>query len=51
MYRGFNLLLEDNDFERDYFECLQKVGLQSLSDQGAKIRKKNKIFCGWRWLS
>ena len=44
MYRGFNLLLENNCFEQDLFECLQEVGFESFSAQRAKIVEKISSF-------
>lgn len=44
MYRGFNLSLEDNFFERNDFENLQKVGLESFSNQREMIKEKISSF-------
>lgn len=44
MYRGFNLLLENNCFERNNFEDLQEVGFESFSNQKAKIIEKISSF-------
>lgn len=43
MYRGFNLLLEDNCFEGD-FEALKGIGLDSLSSQQTSIEETINSF-------
>ena len=37
MYRGFNLLLEDNCFEKGSFEAFKKVDSESFSSQKTSI--------------
>lgn len=44
MYRGFNLLLEENCFEEGYFEAFKKVGLRSFSSQKTSIKEKINSF-------
>ena len=44
MYRGFNLLLEDNCFEKRYFEAFKEVGSKSFSSQKKSIVKTIKSF-------
>ena len=44
MYRGFNLLLENNCFKQDYFEEIQKIGFESFSNQRANIIEKISSF-------
>ena len=44
MYRGFNLLLEDNYFEKGYFEAFKKVGSESLSSQQTSIEETINSF-------
>ena len=44
MYRGFNLLLEDNCFEKRYFEAFKEVGSKSFSSQKTSIVKTIKSF-------
>lgn len=44
MYRGFNLLLEDNFFNRDSFKTLQEIGSESISHQKAKVIEKISSF-------
>ena len=44
MYRGFNLLLEDNYFEQYDVERLQEIGSESISHQKAKIIEKISSF-------
>ena len=46
MYRGFNLLLEDNCFEERYFEAFKKVGSESFSSQKTSIEEKINSFVG-----
>ncbi len=46
MYRGFNLLLEDNCFEEGYFEAFKKVGSESFSSQKTSIEEKINSFVG-----
>lgn len=43
MYRGFNLLLEDNCFEGD-FEALKGIGLDSFSSQQTSIEETINSF-------
>ena len=44
MYRGFNLLLEDNYFKEADFEKLQEIGSESFSNQREKIIEKISSF-------
>lgn len=44
MYRGFNLLLEDNYFEQYDVERLQEIGSESILHQKAKIIEKISSF-------
>ena len=44
MYRGFNLLLEDNCFEQYDVERLQEIGSESISHQKVKIIEKISSF-------
>ena len=44
MYRGFNLLLEDNCFEKGYFEAFKKVNPKSFSSQETSIVETIKSF-------
>ena len=46
MYRGFNLLLEENCFEQDDFKKLQEVGFKSISHQKTIIIEKINSFVG-----
>ena len=46
MYRGFNVLLEDNCFNRNDFEYLQKIGFDSISHQTTTIIEKINSFVG-----
>ena len=46
MYRGFNLLLEENCFEQDDFKKIQEVGFKSISHQKTIIIEKISIqYC------
>lgn len=44
MYRGFNLLLENNFFGKWDFEAFKKVGSKSLSSQKTSIEEKINSF-------
>src|SRR5574344_1933956 len=44
MYRGFNLLLEDNCFDRDLFKTLQEICSESISHLKAKVIEKISSF-------
>ena len=44
MYRGFNLLLEDNCFEEGDFEAFKEVGSDSFSSQKTSIEEKINSF-------
>lgn len=46
MYRGFNLLLEDNCFEEGDFEAFKKVGSESFLSQKTSIEEKINSFIG-----
>ena len=46
MYRGFNLLLEENCFEQDDFKKIQEVGFKSISHQKTIIIEKINSFVG-----
>lgn len=44
MYRGFNLLLENNFFRERYFETLKGIGLDSFSSQQTSIEETINSF-------
>ena len=44
MYRGFNLLLENNSFREGYFETLKEIGLDSFSRQQTSIEETINSF-------
>ena len=44
MYRGFNLLLENNSFREGYFETLKGIGLDSFSSQQTSIEETINSF-------
>ena len=44
MYRGFNLLFKEKNFDKRYFNFFKKVGSESFSNQRAKIIEKISSF-------